>query len=59
MGEHVDELAPARDLGRAPLFQVMLVQQNAPAQPLRLAGATLVPGDVEGSTSKLDLTLKG
>src|SRR3954451_19207653 len=53
----VDELLPERDLGHAPLFQVMLVQQNAPAEPLLLAGATLVPGDVEGSTSKLDLTL--
>ncbi|HEY3567953.1 MAG TPA: amino acid adenylation domain-containing protein, partial [Thermoanaerobaculia bacterium] len=53
----VDELLPERNLGHAPLFQVMLVQQNAPAEPLRLAGATLVPGDVEGSTSKFDLTL--
>jgi amino acid adenylation domain-containing protein len=53
----VEELAPERDLGHAPLFQVMLVQQNAPAEPLRLAGLTLIPGDVEGSMSKYDLTL--
>src|SRR5581483_9291849 len=34
----VDELVPVRDTSRTPLFQVMLVLQNAPAQAPDLAG---------------------
>src|SRR5436305_3278435 len=58
----VEELEPERDLSRSPLFQVMLVLQNAPARggmaPVRdLAGVNLLPLEVEGTTSKFDLTL--
>ncbi|HKH45336.1 MAG TPA: amino acid adenylation domain-containing protein, partial [Thermoanaerobaculia bacterium] len=53
----VDELQPERDLSRAPLFQVMLVLQNAPMAPLVLEGLTLSPFAVEVDTAKFDLTL--
>src|SRR6185295_9701753 len=42
--EHlVEELQPERTLAHAPLFQVVLVLQNAPLTPLRLPGLTLEP----------------
>jgi amino acid adenylation domain-containing protein/non-ribosomal peptide synthase protein (TIGR01720 family) len=36
----VEQLQPARDLARAPLFQVMFVLQNAPAGALAVSGLT-------------------
>jgi amino acid adenylation domain-containing protein len=57
----VEVLRPARHLGHSPLFQVMLVLQNAPMDTLRLPGLTLAPfagknvnADVH---TKFDLTL--
>jgi non-ribosomal peptide synthetase component F len=53
----VEELEPARDLARTPLFQVMLDLQNLPAVPAVLRGLRLEPLDVEGRGAKFDLTL--
>jgi amino acid adenylation domain-containing protein/non-ribosomal peptide synthase protein (TIGR01720 family) len=53
----VDELAPERSLAHAPLFQVMLVLQNAPVDSLEIAGLRLRPVSVEATTAKFDLTL--
>ena len=53
----VDELQPARHMSYNPLFQVMLILQNAPAEPFELPGLKLSPVFTEFGTSKLDLTL--
>ena len=37
----VEELQPQRDLGRAPLFQVKIILQNAPGEELELEGLRL------------------
>jgi amino acid adenylation domain-containing protein len=53
----VDALGIARSLAHNPLFQVMLVLQNAPFGTLRAPGLTLAQAEPPVSTSKLDLTL--
>ncbi|RKH00097.1 non-ribosomal peptide synthetase [Corallococcus sp. CA053C] len=53
----VEVLAPARDLARTALFQVMLVLQNAPAPSLELGAVKLETLAVDSGTSKFDLTL--
>ena len=53
----VEELEPERDLSRSPLFQVMLVLQNVPREQADLAGVSIRPLAVEGTTSKFDLSL--
>jgi amino acid adenylation domain-containing protein len=53
----VDELQPGRDPSHTPLFQVMFVLQNAPAQPLTLPGLTLSRLEIPHQTAKFDLTL--
>ncbi|MGK3992297.1 non-ribosomal peptide synthase/polyketide synthase [Sorangium sp. So ce1024] len=53
----VDALRPERDLGRSPLFQVMLALQNAPAEPIAIPGLTLTPIEIDSGTAKFDLTL--
>ena len=53
----VEELSPERDLGRAPLFQVKLVLQNAPQQRLELSGLELSVEETESQTAKFDLSL--
>ncbi len=53
----VEELHPERDPSRTPLFEVLFVLQNAPAEALQLPGLTLTPLPFEGGTAKFDLTL--
>ncbi|HEX4494606.1 MAG TPA: amino acid adenylation domain-containing protein, partial [Thermoanaerobaculia bacterium] len=53
----VEELAPERSLAHAPLFQVMLVLQNAPLGSLEIADLHLRPVNVGSGTAKFDLTL--
>ena len=53
----VQELRPARDLSRNPLFQVMFTIQNVPKADLRLGALDVARLDVEIETSRFDLTL--
>jgi non-ribosomal peptide synthetase component F len=56
----VEELAPERSLAHTPLFQVMLILQNAPVASLEVENLRLQPVQVEGviaTGAKFDLTL--
>jgi amino acid adenylation domain-containing protein len=53
----VEELRPARDLSRNPLFQVMLILQNVPFAERGFAGAAVEPFLIPADSSKFDLTL--
>ena len=51
----VEELRPARDAGRQPLFQLKLVLQNTPTASLALRGLTLQPFAVTLRETIVDL----
>ena len=53
----VQELQPERDMSRSPLFQVMMVLQNAPQQALELPGLKLSAFATPNRTAKFDLML--
>ncbi len=55
--EKLQELAPDRGSGRAPLFQVMFDLQNRSREALRLPGLAIRPLEVASTTAKFDLTL--
>jgi amino acid adenylation domain-containing protein len=54
----VEAINPRRSLSYPPLFQIMLVLQNAPKQVLKLPGLTLEELEFDGGSSKFDLTLE-
>jgi pristinamycin I synthase-3/4 len=53
----VEDLQPARDLGRAPIFQAVLALQNAPLEKLVLPGLALTLLPLASGTAKFDLLL--
>jgi amino acid adenylation domain-containing protein len=53
----VEELRPERGLSHTPVFQVMLIVQNAPLAPPAIEGLELQPLPVDTGTAKFDLTL--
>nr|QEO74053.1 condensation domain-containing protein [uncultured bacterium] len=53
----VEELQPAREMSHSPLFQVMLILQNAPERVLELSGLRLSNAVRENTTAKFDLEL--
>jgi len=53
----VEAINPPRSLSRSPVFQAMLVLQNAPRGALELPGLTLAPVALWNDTEKFDLTV--
>jgi Condensation domain len=53
----VDTLQPVREIGRAPLVQVVIVLQNAPLPAVALTDLTLEPLDIDTGVAKFDLIL--
>ena len=54
----VESLKPQRNLSYTPLFQVMVVFQNAPRQVLELQGLSLKEIEFDSGSAKFDLTLE-
>ncbi len=53
----VEELKPARDLSRPPIFQVVFNMQNVPMPPLSLSALDILPLDVDRGVAQFDLSL--
>jgi amino acid adenylation domain-containing protein len=53
----LEDLQPARDPSRQPLFQAVFTLQNLPPSGYALPNLTISPVDVDTGTAKFDLTL--
>ncbi|HWP42474.1 MAG TPA: condensation domain-containing protein [Blastocatellia bacterium] len=53
----VQELNPARDASRTPLFQIVFMLQKASTDSLKLAGLDWIPLELYSSRARFDLTL--
>ncbi|MGP0593403.1 amino acid adenylation domain-containing protein [Nitrospira sp. T9] len=53
----VEVLHPRRDIGRAPIFQVMFDLQNAPFSELDVQGLEFTSLEIESQTAKFDLSM--
>jgi len=53
----VEQLQPARDLSRTPLFQVMIVLQNTPRETLKISGLEFAWMPHERKTVQFDVVL--
>jgi amino acid adenylation domain-containing protein len=53
----IEELRVPRDASRPPLVSVLLVLQNAPLAPPKLAGLTVEAAPIDAGVSRLDLSL--
>jgi amino acid adenylation domain-containing protein len=56
-GKLVELLQPKRDFSRNPLFQVMVIFQNAPVPKLEFSGLKLEPLEIDIESSVFDLSL--
>ena len=54
----VEEMAPERNPGHAPLTQVMFAYQNFPDSPIEMSGCSVQPLDLDTGSAKFDLTLQ-
>ncbi|HEX8934394.1 MAG TPA: amino acid adenylation domain-containing protein, partial [Pseudonocardiaceae bacterium] len=54
----VDELAPIRDTSRSPLFQAMVILQNAPGHNPDLTGLDVSDLDLPTTTAQFDITIQ-
>ncbi|MEX2970010.1 non-ribosomal peptide synthase/polyketide synthase [Streptomyces sp. C184] len=54
----VDEVQPARDTSRTPLFQAMVVLQNAPGEAMELPGLQVSDIEADRDDAAFDLTLE-
>ncbi|MGH9867642.1 MAG: amino acid adenylation domain-containing protein, partial [Candidatus Polarisedimenticolia bacterium] len=54
----VEDLQPARDLGRNPIFQVLLELQNAPSQLTGLTGLSIDTVPSDSGSSRFDLEVQ-